>query len=146
MSENSSNWQPLCSLVCQNPNIDICNIEEIPKLGNVSKIYPLNWRFLPSIDDQVDILLVRDLDSEISDREVAAVQDFMKSKKDFHIIRDHPHHDIQILGGTWGIKLIKSEVRSNMTNAMKRMFKHYKFLAPRDKAGPDQEMLKRYVW
>ena len=60
--------------------------------GNIVKIYPLNWRFLPVLDPQVDILLVRDLDSIISEREVNAVKEFMSSKKvfsDFSIHRVH---------------------------------------------------------
>ena len=68
LSKNSTNWQRLCTLVCQDSNIDICDVENNPKFGNISNVFPLNWRFLPSIDDQVDLLLVRDLDSDLSKR------------------------------------------------------------------------------
>ena len=68
MSKNSTNWQRLCTLVCQDSNIDICDVENNPKFGNISNVFPLNWRFLPSVDDQVDLLLVRDLDSDLSKR------------------------------------------------------------------------------
>ena len=147
MSKNSTQWTKLCSLVCQEPNIDICDMEKNPKLGNATRIFPLNWRFLPAIDSQVDYLFVRDLDSEITQREAAATQEFLKlEQKDFHVLRDHPQHGIHILGGTWGVKLTKPTIRKSMVNAMKRMFKHPKFYAPRDKAGPDQDMLSRYIW
>ena len=61
----------LCELACSEPELDICDINTIPKLGNASMIYPLIWRFLPVIDRQVDYFLSRDLDSRISERGVS---------------------------------------------------------------------------
>ena len=55
--------------------------------GNMSKIFPLNWRFVSALDPQVDLMLVRDLDSEISPREVTAFDEFAKSPQKFHIMR-----------------------------------------------------------
>ena len=46
-------------------------------------------------DKQVDVLLSRDLDSGIIDREAAAVQEWLKSDKDFHFMRDHPSKTLQ---------------------------------------------------
>ena len=60
----------LCELVCSEPELDICDANANPKLGNASMLYPLLWRFLPVIDRQVDYFLSRDLDSRISEREV----------------------------------------------------------------------------
>ena len=54
---------------------------------------------------QVDLILSRDLDSRFSDREQEAVRDWLNSNKKFHIMRDHPDHGTEILGGTWGCKL-----------------------------------------
>ena len=47
----------------------------------------------------------RDLDSRFSDREQAAVEEWLNSSKKFHIMRDHPRHRPAMLGGTWGCKL-----------------------------------------
>jgi len=146
LSKNSTNWQRLCTLVCQDSNIDICDVENNPKFGNISNVFPLNWRFLPSIDDQVDLLLVRDLDSDLSKREYAAVSEFIQSDMDFHIMRDHPQHDIQILGGTWGIKLVKPEIRQKMSLSIRKMFGKDEFYASREHSGPDQKILKHIVW
>ena len=60
----------LCELACSEPELDICDANSNPKLGNASMLYPLIWRFLPVIDRQVDYFLSRDLDSRISEREV----------------------------------------------------------------------------
>ena len=48
-------------------------------LGDVSGLQPLTWRFLPGLDEQVDTYFVRDLDGFITEREVAAVQEFLQS-------------------------------------------------------------------
>ena len=115
-------------------------------LGNISKVYPLVWRFLPALDATVETLLVRDLDSQISNREVAAVSEFLKSNKEFHVMRDHPYHGVAILGGTWGVKLSNSKGRQAFAKSFARMAKDPQSKAPRTKAGPDQVLLKRHVW
>lgn len=145
-NKESQNWSKLCHLVCNNPQLDICDIEHNPKYGNISKVYPLVWRFLPALDATVETLLVRDLDSQISNREVAAVSEFLKSNKEFHVMRDHPYHGVAILGGTWGVKLSNSKVRQAFAKSFARMAKDPQSKAPRTKAGPDQVLLKRHVW
>lgn len=62
------------------------------------------WRFLPIDEDDVSVMLSRDTDSRLSLREKAAVDEWLYSDKAFHIMRDHPWHAIEILGGMWGIK------------------------------------------
>jgi len=60
------------------------------------------WRFYACGDS--DVMLSRDTDSRITIREKLAVDEWLNSDKDFHIIRDHPHHSIEILGGMWGVR------------------------------------------
>jgi hypothetical protein len=48
------------------------------------------WRFAVASDPAVARFLVRDVDSRLSSREVAAVQDWVLRKKPFHVMRDHP--------------------------------------------------------
>ena len=45
----------LCSLACEDANIDLCYVRDIPAAGDVSKVFAMNWRFLPCLDDQVGI-------------------------------------------------------------------------------------------
>ena len=47
----------------------------------------------------------RDLDSRFSEREKAATEEWLRSNKEFHFMRDHPYHGSVILGGCWGCKL-----------------------------------------
>jgi hypothetical protein len=66
------------------------------------------WRFYAC--DDSDIMLSRDTDSRLSNREKLAVDEWLNSDKDFHIMRDHPYHTTEILGGMWGVRngLIKN--------------------------------------
>jgi len=64
------------------------------------------WRFLPLLDQFVDVVLVRDLDSRLSARESAAVNDWLNQTQfAVHVMRDHPSHSWPMLGGMWGARL-----------------------------------------
>ena len=60
------------------------------------------WRFVPASDPDVEIMLSRDTDSRLTLREKIAVDEWLASGKNFHIIRDHPEHMYTILAGMWG--------------------------------------------
>ena len=62
------------------------------------------WRFFPASEDDVEIMISRDTDSRLSLREKSTVDEWLNSDKGFHIIRDHPWHSTEILGGMWGVK------------------------------------------
>jgi len=64
----------------------------------------LFWRFLALSDKDISVLLSRDCDSRISPREVSAISEWLSSDKDFHIMRDHPYHQVPILSGMWGCR------------------------------------------
>lgn len=76
------------------------------------------WRFWASEDPDVDIFLSRDCDSRISEREFRAVEEWLNSDKDFHIMRDHPYHTVPVLGGMWGSRngLMRKLGLTNMIN------------------------------
>jgi hypothetical protein len=77
---------------------------EVVLVDSKDSFHGMFWRFWASEDPEVDIFLSRDCDSRISEREVAAVNEWLKSDKDFHIMRDHPYHTVPILGGMWGCR------------------------------------------
>jgi len=62
------------------------------------------WRFFAASDIDVDIMISRDTDSRLNMREKAAVDEWLASDKDFHIMRDHPYHNVPILAGMWGVR------------------------------------------
>lgn len=66
------------------------------------QISGLFWRFLVMDDPTVKRFLIRDADSLVSYREQAAVNEWLKSDRWFHIMHDYYSHTELILAGMWG--------------------------------------------
>jgi hypothetical protein len=86
------------SYLLKMPNVDIIAVNQP---GDWSGMF---WRFLPASEEDVDVFISRDCDSRLSEREAAAVEEWMQGPKLIHVMRDHPHHTTPILGGMWGAK------------------------------------------
>jgi len=80
----------------ETPNTDVILMEED---GDWTGMF---WRFYACEDS--DVMISRDTDSRLSNREKLAVDEWLNSDKDFHIMRDHPYHTTEILGGMWGCR------------------------------------------
>ena len=93
------------------------------------------WRFLPTLDPQVEIFMSRDLDSPIKPREVEAVEEWVKSEKALHVMRDHPAHGVPMLGGLWGARL--TENRSAWKSIWTAIMGDPLSLSTRGSKGPD---------
>jgi hypothetical protein len=77
----------------------------------VNGVYGMFWRFYAADLADCGYVIFRDSDSRLSVREHAAVEEWMKSGKVLHVMRDHPYHQdpingltYNILGGMWGIQ------------------------------------------
>lgn len=77
---------------------------EVILVDSKDSFHGMFWRFWASEDENVDIFLSRDCDSRFSNREINAIKEWLDSDRDFHIMRDHPYHTVQILGGMWGCR------------------------------------------
>jgi hypothetical protein len=60
------------------------------------------YRYLPLTFAKIGF--VRDADSRITERDRWTIQEFLKSDKKYHIIRDHVFHKSKIMGGLFGWK------------------------------------------
>jgi protein O-GlcNAc transferase len=76
-----------------------CEVIRMKEAGDWTGMF---WRFYAADGD--DIVISRDADSRLNLREKAAVEEWLSSDKDFHIMRDHPYHGTEILGGMWGAR------------------------------------------
>ena len=94
------------------------------------------WRFLAASDPTVDIMISRDVDTEILPREVAAVGEWLDSGKSLHIMRDHPKHEMPIMGGMWGCRTAK------LRDMQALIISRGKF----DRYGRDQEFLSKIIY
>lgn len=62
------------------------------------------WRFLASKENGVSAIQFRDADSVFTKREQLAVEEWLHSPFDGHLMRDHPLHLSPIMAGMFGLK------------------------------------------
>jgi GR25 family glycosyltransferase involved in LPS biosynthesis len=107
-------WE--CWFYIDNKTVPVNIINTLSKFPNVKIIYkdtnninnPMYWRTwrFEAIDDiDVNIMISRDTDTLIYRREVLAVEEWVKSDKQLHILKDSPCHLYNIIQcGMFGIK------------------------------------------
>jgi hypothetical protein len=76
--------------------------EVVPMVDEPEDWHATFWRFNSLHDDTIDVHLFRDCDSRPDAREKTAVDEWLASGREFHILRDHPEHGMPILAGMWG--------------------------------------------
>lgn len=104
------------------------------------QIHPFTWRFLALEDELIDRVIFRDVDSRIMVREVKAVEEWIKSDKDFHRMKEGPHiNDPPILSGMWGAKTGK-------LNISKLLSSYKKWEDPGQPLPGDFFFLENKVW
>ena len=95
------------------------------------------WRFFAADGD--DTMISRDTDSRLGLRERAAINEWIDSDKDFHIMRDHPYHATEILGGMWGAK-------NGILKGVKQMIQDYETGDFDQKYQVDQNFLREVAY
>eukprot|EP00539_Tryblionella_compressa_P005856 CAMPEP_0178756180 /NCGR_PEP_ID=MMETSP0744-20121128/13136_1 /TAXON_ID=913974 /ORGANISM="Nitzschia punctata, Strain CCMP561" /LENGTH=237 /DNA_ID=CAMNT_0020410303 /DNA_START=120 /DNA_END=833 /DNA_ORIENTATION=- len=96
-------------------------------------------RFLPIDEEDVSHVLVRDIDSRPSLRELLAVNEWLASGKSFHIMRDHPYHNTPIMAGMFGVR--RGALGQTKIADLIQVF--------RETSKPDendQKFLSQYIW
>lgn len=90
-------------------DVDKHIVSKLTKLGAIIKNQEstwhengMFWRFKVFRDFLPEYAIIRDSDSRITARELAAVEEWIASGKSLHIMRDHPYHNVRIPGGMWG--------------------------------------------
>ncbi|RMZ98930.1 hypothetical protein BpHYR1_053548 [Brachionus plicatilis] len=135
----------ICKYECTySTRIQFCSINEL-KLYNFTSYNGMYWRWIPLMDNFVDYLQSRDIDSWIVEREYQVVIEWLSSKFSFHAIRDHPFHYFPILGGLWSLatkrnRSLSSEIFTRLVNK--------NFIRPYNNRIylEDQYFLAHYVW
>jgi hypothetical protein len=111
---------------------------EVVLVDSKDSFHGMFWRFWASEEEDTDVFLSRDCDSRFSDREVAAIKEWLSSNKDFHIMRDHPYHGVPILGGMWGCRNgLMKEI--GLSKLIEQWGKY-------ERKGIDQEFLGKFVY
>lgn len=119
-------------------------IPKLTKLGAVVVEYDslpgsggMFWRFLSADSSEFTHTIIRDADSRLNVREVAATQAWIKSGKSLHVMRDNDWHlNRSILGGAWGIK---NGAFKTFAEEVKKWKHSYSY-------GDDESFLDQKVW
>lgn len=72
----------------------------------------MTYRFFSVDDDDIDLLILRDADSRITDRCRWVIDDFISSSYNVFTIRDHKYHTSKLMAGQSGFKFIKPELKN----------------------------------
>ena len=81
-------------------NVEVVPVDENPEDGSL-------WRFWVADDPSVELFIVRDTDCRLSIREKEAVDEWVESDKEFHVMRDHPFQLSPIVPHLWGMRVGK---------------------------------------
>ena len=123
--------------------LDILKKNDVKLINMQMEEGPRNalWRFLPAQDESIDYFISRDCDSRLFERDVCAVNQWMESKKPFHIIREHPWgHTWVINAGMWGCE---GGFIEDIQDSMNEYFKNSKWTNVRE---VDQWFLKECIY
>jgi hypothetical protein len=103
----------ICRFYIHRSSIPQNIIRELEKQSNVELVdmpedigwSAMLWRFYPATEEDVSVMLSRDCDSRLSQREKACV-DYWLNKTDRKVmtIRDTCVHQSQMMGGLWGVR------------------------------------------
>ncbi|WP_140921466.1 tetratricopeptide repeat protein [Limnobaculum xujianqingii] len=100
----------------------------------------LMWRFLVLDDPKVKRYIIRDADSLLSEREQAAINEWVNSDYWYHHIRDYFTHSELILAGLWGG--CHNENLPSVIDATRE----YLSQQEAHKRFVDQYFLRQYIW
>lgn len=93
------------------------------------------WRFKALADQTADVVLSRDADARLTRRERLAHEDFLASRLDFHIMKDHPTgHDYKISAGMFAAR--RGAIAPNLEPN----------LEPGNYYTADQDWLAEQIW
>jgi len=121
--------------VARSRGVETINIDNSDLTGKIAGMF---WRFYVADDESVDRYIIRDLDSVFSWRERAAVDEWLISKRPFHILRDHFYHGIPMMGGMWG------GTKGKLPFTIQEICLEYSNMAKAK--GGDQDFLAKKVW
>lgn len=124
-------WEWASKNLATLPNVELVKFDTRPEDQTATM-----WRFLALKDSGYDFYLFRDVDSRPIERERVAVQEWLDSNRQFHVMRDHPYHNVPMMAGLWG-------VRGEMGTKISRFFpEQYR----RAYYQCDQMFLRTMIW
>ena len=126
-----------------------CDTKVIKKLSKInhvklinmdqSTITPRMWRFIPAFEKGY-IVIIRDTDSRLNIKEKVAVDEWLESDKDVHIMRDYETHVNKIQVGMFGC-------RNGILNDYKELFYRMSNIENiKDPINDDENIMSNYFY
>ena len=147
--QNPEQMRRLCQVYCDHRDVvDLCAVRKLALHGPSERRpllpkFGMLWRFSPMADPLVAEFHSRDLDSRPTEREWAAVEEWLRSDRTFHVMRDHYAHELAMLGGLWGMRLT---TEGSMRPGFVQLFDKMLSRGVKWYRGLDQVLLRQYVW
>lgn len=83
------------------------------------------WRYY-ALGIHEAAVIFRDCDSRLSFREKCAVEEWLVSDRQFHVMRDHPEHSALVMAGMWGAKAPgMQQIRKLIPNPLPRSDRYH---------------------
>lgn len=141
-------WTPI--FFCEEQTVPGETIDQIGQAGGQVRIYSsidfpngMFARFSIADEPNIERFIIRDVDSRPCEREVHAVEAWIESDLSAHVMRDHPFHAVQMLGGMWGAK---GGALNGIEKAARKFGRFKTPYSRKDAYGADQEFLASWVW
>jgi len=113
------------------------NFDNVETIENTDGSFGAFWRFDLMFEND-DVILSRDTDSRLSEREKILIEHWLNSNANYMVIRDHHnHYEFPILAGMWGKKEIA------LKKDFKEIMDQYRFTK---QYTVDQIFLRDIVW
>ena len=113
------------------------NTEVIVKFRNFEHEQWL-WRFLP-MEENHEVVIVRDVDTRIFNRDINLINDWLKTDFKFHIVRENVGSHWPIMAGLWGGKKPSLKISDKFEKWAKGRVKNMNYIN-------DQTFLAKYVY
>lgn len=110
------------------------NVKMIEMKNSTNNLSNMMWRYTPAFEKD-NIVIVRDADSRLTVHDYFCIKEWLKSDKDFHIIR-WTNKWYKIAGGYWGS-------RNNILLPFQNQYKNYKST---NKFHSDTKWLQRKIY
>lgn len=129
----------LIARIADHPHVELRRVDDWIYLEH--KIGGMFPRFFAVHDTNYTRVIIRDTDSNLHFREVAAVREWIWSGMDYHTMHDNPKHYVPMLGGAWGVKT--GVIPYDVIEGGVREGRYTKYMSYH---GGDQDMLASAVW
>ena len=107
------------------------------------------FRYLPIILEAAELVIIRDADSEVNERDRWAIDDFLNDSNpqySVQVIRDHFFHKSRITGGLSAFKLSQIELLQSLKAEFSQILAEINDNKHEFEYGSDENMLNERIW